>query len=79
MFLRFVIFETSMSKKIALCIFRFASMLFLNIWKGGKQKIVLGIFRFASMLFLNIWKGDKQKIVLGIFRFASILSNVIIL
>ena len=40
-----------MSKKSALGILRFISMLFLIFEKGMSKKIVLGISRFVSMLF----------------------------
>ena len=47
----FLIFEKVMSKKIALEIFRFVSMLFLIFEKAMSKKIVLEISRFVSMLF----------------------------
>ena len=50
-FLRFVIFEKGMSKKIVSGILRFVSMLFLIFEKAYEQKIVLGILRFVSMVF----------------------------
>ena len=40
-----------MSKKIALGILRFVSMLFLIFEKAMNKKIALGISRFVSMLF----------------------------
>ena len=40
-----------MSKKIALGILRFVSMLFLIFEKAMNKKIALGILRFVSMLF----------------------------
>ena len=40
-----------MSKKIALGILRFVSMLFLVFEKAMNKKIALGILRFVSMLF----------------------------
>ena len=50
-----------MSKKPVLGIFRFVSMLFLNIWKRYEQKNCPSFFRYVSMLFLNTWKGCEQK------------------
>ena len=40
-----------MSKKIALGILRFVSMLFLIFEKAMNKKTALGILRFVSMLF----------------------------
>ena len=50
-FLRFVIFEKGMSKKIVSGILRFVSILFLIFEKAYEQKIVLGVLRFVSMVF----------------------------
>ena len=58
-------------KKVVLGFSRFASMLFLNIWKGDEQKIVRAILRFACILLKIFKKKYKWKIVLGIFRFGS--------
>ena len=62
-----------MRKKTVLGIFRFASMVFLNIWKGYEQKNFPRYFQICKCVFFNIWKEYEQKIVSGIFRFASML------
>ena len=51
-----------MRKKTVLGIFRFASMVFLNIWKGYEQKTFLGIFRFVSVFFLIFEKSMSKKL-----------------
>ena len=62
-----------MSKKIAPCFLRFASILFLIFEKGDKQKNCARFFKICKYTFLIFEKRDKQKIASGFLRFVSIL------